>query len=425
MSPKKNTAMPDSTLIDRPDTQQRDNRYSEACSARQIRVVMVTTGFPTAQNPGSGIFNFRAARSLSQLFQVQAVHLRTWLPGRPSFELSEWHGIPRITVTAPQIPTLDDLNLALYRRMAWRQLSSVFDNCDLVHSVGLDFASVLASAWAKRAGVRHLAQVIGSDLNGPGRRVESVAAAIQNTHAVACNSAALQADFLRRYPEARNVAKVYRGVDLQTFHPDGPVEGPLAQRPPVRFLYLGGFPNSRKLSFGRNTKGGETLLAAWKSGMDELAAAGASLLVANVLPGDPYVEKWRMGVKFPGQVAVTGPLPPESVPNYLRACDAVLVPSLQEGLPNVATEALASGRPVFGTTAGGLPELIRHGQSGLILPPGDVAALKGALTSYARRVFDLRTMGQEARHHMETGFDASDYPLKMGQLYKLALEETV
>jgi hypothetical protein len=34
-------------------------------------------------------------------------------------------------------------------------------------------------------------------------------------------------------------------------------------------------------------------------------------------------------------------------------------------------------------------------------------------------------MGQEARRHMEASFDARDYPLKMGQLYKLALEETV
>jgi len=63
----------------------------------------------------------------------------------------------------------------------------------------------------------------------------------------------------------------------------------------------------------------------------------------------------------------------------LGECDIVLLPSFTEGLPRSLLEAMALGKPVIATQVGGIPELIRNKIDGLLVPPGDVAALSDAL----------------------------------------------
>ena len=66
----------------------------------------------------------------------------------------------------------------------------------------------------------------------------------------------------------------------------------------------------------------------------------------------------------------------------LGAADAVVVPSTQpDPLPNAALEAAAAGRCVVAAAHGGLPEIVRDGETGVLVPPGDAGALAGALAS--------------------------------------------
>jgi glycosyltransferase involved in cell wall biosynthesis len=55
-----------------------------------------------------------------------------------------------------------------------------------------------------------------------------------------------------------------------------------------------------------------------------------------------------------------------------------VLPSFSEGLPRVAMEAFARGRPVVGSRAGGIPDIVEDGASGLLVPAGDPAALADA-----------------------------------------------
>jgi starch synthase len=66
------------------------------------------------------------------------------------------------------------------------------------------------------------------------------------------------------------------------------------------------------------------------------------------------------------------------VPAYEEA-DVVAVPSRFEPLGMVAAEALALGAPVVASRVGGLPDIVEHGVGGLLVPPGDPAALAAAL----------------------------------------------
>jgi glycosyltransferase involved in cell wall biosynthesis len=82
------------------------------------------------------------------------------------------------------------------------------------------------------------------------------------------------------------------------------------------------------------------------------------------------------------------------VPALLAAADVVVLPSLWEGLPLALLEAMASGTPVISTRVGGIPELIVSGCNGLLVEPGDSAALAAAI----RELLDDRDLaGRFAR----------------------------
>jgi glycosyltransferase involved in cell wall biosynthesis len=396
--------------------------------ARRLRVAMLVIGFPHADRPANCVFNLQAARALSRSVDLTVVHLRAWKLGRPGLAISEFEGVRVITVTAPQLPGCSNVNIEIYRCLGWLRLRSLLRSCDLIHSVSAEFAGILASAWGRWACVPHLTQIIGGDINSilPRRLTcRSIAGWEKHVHAVACNSRALANRFLELYPQVRNVRTIYRGVDLQRYHTLGPVIGPLADRPPVRFLFLGGFPPYQDMPHRDNTKGGWTLLEAWKAAECHLIPTGASLLIGGPQSDADCIIRWRARLRNPNRVHLVGLLHPDLVPGYLRSAEVVLVPSLEEGLPNLAMEASACGRAVFGSDVGGISEVIADGETGRLLPPSDVMAWKNALIAYADRIDQLRTMGKHARRRMELQFDCRHFAPLMLDLYHTALREPI
>jgi len=392
----------------------------------RLRVILMTSGFPTTDKPGNGIFNLRAAKALKNLVDLTVIHLRAWKPGRRRIEATKLEGIPVYTVTAPQIPCYKWLNGPLYEYFGWSQVRSLFNDCDLIHSVGADFAGVMASSWARRVPVHHITQVVGSDINSVIPRQRGSRASKgweEQLHGVACNSRALAQAFVTLHPAVPNVKVIYRGVDLDRCRPTGPAIGPLVHRPPVRFLFLGGFPAYRDSPHRTNTKGGQTLLAAWREAEEDLIASDASLLIGGPDSNAKIVNGWRAELVDPSRVHLAGHLHPDQIPPHIRSSDVVLIPSLAEGLPNVAVEAGACGRPVFGSNVGGIPEVIVDGETGLLLPAGEVKAWKNALIAYARKSFELKAMGDRARCRMEALFDSRTYGEQMMNLYRVALRE--
>jgi glycosyltransferase involved in cell wall biosynthesis len=389
---------------------------------------MIVSGFPNPAQPFRGIFNLRAAQSLSRYVDIKVFFLRAWKPGRPLIQSSEYAGISVITVAVPQAPGDPAINIALYRWLGGSLLRSSFRGCTLLHSVDAVGTGIVASAWARKARIYHITNSIGSDVNGHLPNLythRTVRGWEQHLHGVICESQALAKAFLALYPTSRNVRTIYRGVNLEGFLPQGPTDGPLAAHAPVRFLFVGGFPPYPGLQHGSNTKGGETLLQAWKMAETDLIAAGASLWIAGQQADGERIARWRAGLQRPERVYLSGNLPPEKMPDYFRAADVVLIPSMEEGLPNVSLEAAACGRAVFGSNVGGLPEAILHEQTGLILPAGDVAAWAEALARYAHQVDRLQYMGGQARKRMETNFDHKEYAPKILDFYRTALSESL
>ncbi len=80
----------------------------------------------------------------------------------------------------------------------------------------------------------------------------------------------------------------------------------------------------------------------------------------------------------------------------LRGHDAVVLPSLSSEQPRVLFDAFSQAVPVIGSATGSIREFVQAGVNGLLVPPGDTAALAQALTWASRDRADLRTLGMTA-----------------------------
>jgi glycosyltransferase involved in cell wall biosynthesis len=82
--------------------------------------------------------------------------------------------------------------------------------------------------------------------------------------------------------------------------------------------------------------------------------------------------------------------------DLLRACDVLVQPSRAEGVSKVLVEAMAAGLPIVATDAGATPEVLGHGERGVLVPVGEPAALGGAIVALladTARMDELRERG--------------------------------
>ncbi len=103
-------------------------------------------------------------------------------------------------------------------------------------------------------------------------------------------------------------------------------------------------------------------------------------------------------------VTLTGRLPDAELHAWYEAADLFVHPTLYEGSSLVTLEAMAHRRAVVATTAGGLPDKVRHGGTGWLVRPGDASALAGAVSGALARPERLMAMGMEGRGLVEREF---------------------
>ena len=132
-----------------------------------------------------------------------------------------------------------------------------------------------------------------------------------------------------------------------------------------------------------------------KKGIEVLADAIRRLHAAGTPPrvvcvGDgPLRTVLEAVARETGCVELTGWLAPEAVARRMAEAWSLLVPSIvapdgdAEGLPSVVAEAMAQACPVIGSAEGGIAEVVEHEHTGLLVPPGDSAALASAMQRLA------------------------------------------
>ena len=107
----------------------------------------------------------------------------------------------------------------------------------------------------------------------------------------------------------------------------------------------------------------------------------------------------------------------EDIPEILRALDVLVIPSLHEGVPQVALQALATCTPVVGSNVGGIPSVIRAGETGRLVPAGDVEALAAAIKETLTDIEKTQAMKIRGRQMVEAQYSLDGMLDKLEQLY--------
>jgi len=116
-------------------------------------------------------------------------------------------------------------------------------------------------------------------------------------------------------------------------------------------------------------------------------------------------------------ITLTGSLPLSAVADLLRQSRLLCLPSHREGTPNCVMEALACGLPVVATRVGGIPEIVEHDTTGLLIDKGDVEGLAAALVTLLRDPCRCARMGQAAHAFARVHLDARKTASRLVELY--------
>jgi glycosyltransferase involved in cell wall biosynthesis len=216
------------------------------------------------------------------------------------------------------------------------------------------------------------------------------------TDTLIANSLAVKADVVRqeRVPPAR-VQVIYNGIDWRRYAID-PHSSLLTD--------FGVAPKSVVVTVIANLipyKGHTHLFEAWKE--VALSVPGAVALVVGDGPVRDELEALVRYLRLEGSVRFLGRR--MDIPEILAVTDVLAHPSLEEGFCNAILEAMAASKPVVATAVGGNPEAVVDGQTGLLVPPGDPAALASALICLLTDSERRRRMGMEGLARIKNAFD--------------------
>jgi glycosyltransferase involved in cell wall biosynthesis len=157
------------------------------------------------------------------------------------------------------------------------------------------------------------------------------------------------------------------------------------------------------LAVGRLAPGKDypNMIRAFRRVLDQMP--DVRLLVVGKGPLVDEVQQQIQDAELEGHVSLLGER--KDVPNLMNAADAHVMSSAWEGAPMVLLEASASGLPVVATDVGGNAELIRDGETGIIVPPGDHEALADGMLRLLRMTEEQRAeMGRTGREFVEREF---------------------
>ncbi len=201
-----------------------------------------------------------------------------------------------------------------------------------------------------------------------------------------------------RLPEAlrERIATVYVGIPIDLFR----LESQPADDGPLELICVARF---------QEKKGLDTLLDACAL-LRERGVRCHLTLIGNG-PEKPALEAQLARLDLHEIVSLPGPMPQEAVARAMAAAHCCVMPCRRDrtgdmdGIPTVFMEALATGRPVVSCAVSGIPELVRDGETGLIVPPNDPAALADAIGRLAAEPALRARLGAQGRALVERQHD--------------------
>jgi glycosyltransferase involved in cell wall biosynthesis len=214
---------------------------------------------------------------------------------------------------------------------------------------------------------------------------------LRSATALAATSRAMAQQVRCLTPERRDIAVTPFGVDLDRFVP--PASGG------ARAALTLGIVKTLAPTYGV-----DLLLRAFQGLAADPAVRATQpalrLLVVGDGPQRAELEALARALGVEAQCRFLGPVPHAQVPQWLQQLDIYVAPSRAESFGVAVIEAGACGLPVVVSDAGGLPEVVLDGETGLVVPREDVAALQAALKRLVLDAALRGRLGRTAREHV-------------------------
>jgi glycosyltransferase involved in cell wall biosynthesis len=191
-----------------------------------------------------------------------------------------------------------------------------------------------------------------------------------------------------------------RGVDQTRFFPSSK----LSAEP--RVLFVGDIVKA---------KGVFDLLLAWTK--VKRAYPNAFLTMVGPDHTKELFSREMRSLGVDSSITLTGPLPHPAVAKLMHQSRLLCLPSHGEGTPNCVMEALACGLPVVATRVGGIPDIVEHDTTGLLIDKGDVEGLATSLVTLLRDPSRCARMGQVAHAFACAHLDARKTACRLVELY--------
>lgn len=274
------------------------------------------------------------------------------------------------------------------------------EHCDAAVAFFSIPSGVVARWLQVRCGLPYLVSLRGSDVPGHDLSLNRSHAltrpirrsVLRHAQAIVANSEGLAET--SRAADPFPVRIVANGVDCEVFSPPNQTTAPESGRRLLRLLFVGRVHREKNLGLV----------------LRQLAAAPAAvrdrieLVVAGDGPQQSEMATLATALGLTGRVRWLGWQAKSNLPDLYRSADALVNPSLYEGMPNVVLEAMASGLPVFASDVPGNRAVVVPGQTGVLFPLTEPAQLGSALAQWLADPAWGVTLGRAGRERALADF---------------------
>lgn len=172
-------------------------------------------------------------------------------------------------------------------------------------------------------------------------------------------------------------------------------------------------------------KGFEFLIGAMPQILEQTPHARLVLVGYGDLRESLEARSHSLGLN--GHVTFAGRVPRQEIPAYFAASDIVSVPSVRDdagnvdGLPNVVLEGMAAGKPIVASNIAGFPDVIGHGESGLLVPEKDSTAIANAVVQLAGDAALRERLGAQGRIQVHENLNWDNVARRFVRVYERVL----
>jgi starch synthase len=377
-------------------------------AAGRLKVALLTREYPPEVYGGAGVHVDYLARELA---------------GRVDLTVHCQGGDRPHAVAHQPWDRLTGANQALQIMSADLSMTAAVAGADLVHSHTW-YANLAGHLAALLYGVPHVMTVHSleplrpwkAEQLGGGYALSSWCerVAVESAAAVIAVSDGMRADVLAAYPAVRpdRIHVIRNGIDAREYAPDPETHvlhryGVDPARPTV--IFVGRVTRQKGLpvllrAAARLVPGAQLVLCAGQPDTAELAAEVSGLVTS--------LQATRSGV-----IWIPEMLPKREIIQLLSHATAFAIPSLYEPLGIVNLEAMACGTAVVGSRVGGIPEVVADGDTGLLVPADEPAALAAALNSLLADPARAAAMGAAGRKRALAEFSWDAIAAQTAALY--------